>query len=81
MGFLRNPYFLGQGSVLTLYARPSEGSTWTHEGLNNLWQPDTHVLNAKKLTRPETVTNIYAAGADVHRSDINLKVCLTFDLL
>ena len=55
-------HFPEQGSVLTLYSRPAEGSVWTHPGLNNLWQPDTYVLNAKKLSRPETVTHIYAKG-------------------
>ena len=34
----------------------------SHPGLSNLWQPDTHFLNAKKSFRPETVTRINFSG-------------------
>ena len=51
-----------QGNMLTLYERPGEGSVWTHKGLNNLWQPDTQVFNAKIMKRPETVTHIFSTG-------------------
>ena len=75
-------FSLGQGSVLTLYARPSEGPTWTHEGLNNLWQPDTHVLNAKRLSRPETVTHIYATGGIVKsRTRLSMTTSCPMDLM
>ena len=66
--------------MLTLYARPGEGSTWTHAGLDNLWQPDTHVLNAKKLTRPETVTYIDALGIVVSRTRLSLTTSCPMDL-
>ena len=70
--------FSEQGSVLTLYSRPAEGSVWTHPGLNNLWQPDTYVLNAKKLSRPETVTHIYAKGIGNFDSLHQSKKMFTF---
>ena len=38
-----------QGSVLTLYSGP-EGKM-SHKGLQNLWQPDTHFLNAKSASK------------------------------
>lgn len=68
------------GSTLTLYARPGEGSTWTHSGLNNLWQPDTHVLNAKKLSRPETVTHISTKGIVISRTRLSLVTSCPMDL-
>ena len=70
----------GQGSVLTLYSRPAEGSIWTHSGLNNLWQPDTYVLNAKKLSRPETVTHIHAKGRVKSRTRLSLLTSCPMDL-
>lgn len=66
---------------MTLYARPGEGSTWTHAGLNNLWQPDTQVLNAKSLSRPETVTHIRATGGEVtSRTRLSLTTSCPMDL-
>ena len=46
---------------LTIYTRPNGE---THRGLQNLWQPDTHVLNAKATgeMRPEIVTHIWKRG-------------------
>lgn len=70
----------GQGSVLTLYARPGEGSTWTHAGLDNLWQPDTQVLNAKTLSRPETVTHIQALGTVTSRTRLSMTTSCPMDL-
>ena len=46
-------------SNLTIYARPNG---LTHKGLQNLWQPDTHLLNAKATKLPETVTHIWQRG-------------------
>ena len=48
----------GQHNV-TIYARPNG---LTHKGLQNLWQPDTHILNAKRMAHPETVTHIWKRG-------------------
>ena len=48
----------GQHNI-TIYARPNG---LTHKGLQNLWQPDTHLLNAKKIESPETVTHIWKRG-------------------
>ena len=45
---------------LTIYSRPNGLS---HRGLQNLWQPDTHLLNAKTTELPETVTHIWKRGA------------------
>ena len=50
---------------LTIYERPNG---LTHKGLQNLWQPDTHLLNAKHVENPETVTHIWKRG----------KVCKVF---
>ena len=58
----------GQHNV-TIYARPNG---LTHKGLQNLWQPDTHLLNAKKCTEPETVTHIWKRGK-VLKSAIIIK--------
>ena len=44
---------------LTIYTR-SNGLT--HKGLQNLWQPDTHILNAKATNISETVTHILQRG-------------------
>ena len=49
---------------LTIYARPNG---LTHRGLQNLWQPDTHLLNAKKSSEPETVTHIWKRGKVLKR--------------
>ena len=49
---------------LTIYARPNG---LTHRGLQNLWQPDTHLLNAKRIALPETVTHIWKRGK-VHQN-------------
>jgi hypothetical protein len=35
----------GQGTKLTLYS--GQSTDISHAGLSNLWQPDTHFLNAK----------------------------------
>ena len=48
----------GQHNI-TIYARPNG---LTHKGLQNLWQPDTNLLNAKKVENPETVTHIWKRG-------------------
>ena len=48
----------GQNS-LTLFQTPQGVS---HPGLKNLWQPDTHVLNARTSSTLETVTHIWPAG-------------------
>ena len=44
---------------LTIYTRPDGKS---HRGLQNLWQPDTHILNAKAFQNKETVTHIEQRG-------------------
>jgi hypothetical protein len=38
------------------------GNVLSHPGLANLWQPDTHLLNGKKVSKPETITHIYSFG-------------------
>jgi hypothetical protein len=78
--FIYKKKLVGQGVSLTLYARPGEGSAWTHAGLDNLWQPDTHVLNAKKLSRPETVTHIRATGIVKSRTRLSLTASCPMDL-
>ena len=45
-----------------MYERPGQGFTWTHEGLKNLWQPDTQIFNAKTSYRPETITHVHSHG-------------------
>ena len=67
-------------STLTLYSRPGDGSAWTHSGLDNLWQPDTQVLNSKKLTRPETVYHLKNIGFVQSRTRLSLTASCPMDL-
>ena len=62
----------GQHNV-TIYARPNG---LTHRGLQNLWQPDTHLLNSKRTALPETVTHIWKRGKVL----INSTYILTYSI-
>ena len=46
-------------TTLTIYTRPNGKS---HKGLQNMWQPDTHILNAKSSNTTEIVTHITNRG-------------------
>ena len=46
-------------SNLTIYTSPKGKS---HRGLENLWQPDTQILNSKSSEETETVTHIEYDG-------------------
>ena len=47
---------------LTNERKMSSGNVLSHPGLANLWQPDSHLLNGKKISRPETITHISSMG-------------------
>ena len=66
-----------QGSVLTLYSGP-EGDS--HEGLRNLWQPDTHFLNAKESSKLEVVTWIKNIGVVETRTRYRIATSCPMDL-
>jgi gamma-aminobutyric acid receptor subunit beta len=68
----------GQGTVLTLYS--GQGTQMSHTGLANLWQPDTHFLNAKKSTRPEVVTRILSVGIVETRTRFAITTSCPMDL-
>ncbi len=68
----------GQGSMLMLYS--SEGGEMSHPGLANLWHPDTHVLNAKRSHRPETVTKIRSSGVVETRTRLAVVLSCPMDL-
>ena len=46
-------------TTLTIYTRPNGKS---HKGLQNMWQPDTHILNAKSSNTTEIVTHMTNRG-------------------
>ena len=66
-----------QGSVLTLYSGP-EGMS--HKGLQNLWQPDTHFLNAKSSSKSEVVTWIKNIGLVETRTRFAVTTSCPMDL-
>ncbi len=58
----------------------SEGGEMSHPGLTNLWHPDTHVLNAKSSSRPETVTKIRSSGKVETRTRLNVILSCPMNL-
>ena len=63
--------------MLTLYSGP-EGMS--HKGLQNLWQPDTHFLNAKSSSKSEVVTWIKNIGMVETRTRYAVTTSCPMDL-
>ena len=63
--------------MLTLYSGP-EGMS--HKGLQNLWQPDTHFLNAKSSSKSEVVTWIKNIGLVETRTRFAVTTSCPMDL-
>ena len=53
------------------------GNVLSHPGLANLWQPDTHLLNAKSIAKPETITHISMMGKVILYGYNSLKNSIT----
>ncbi len=68
----------GQGTVLTLYS--GQNTETSHPGLANLWQPDTHFLNAKRSAKPEVVTRILSVGIVETRTRFAITTSCPMDL-
>ena len=62
---------------LTIYTSPSGRS---HRGLENLWQPDTQILNSKSTEITETVTHIENKGVVISRTRLSVTATCPMDL-